>query len=138
VIRILFAGLVAATALAGAAHARDASPRPESPDFKRCLASPAADNTVGILACIDAELKVQDARLNTAYRTNMANFVPGPGTAAKAAFLKAQRAWIVFRDADCASVLLQSDGTGAAINARMCLLDHTVSRAEALEAMLEP
>lgn len=73
-----------------------------SPDYDRCREKPENDNTPGILRCGDAEIKFQDARLNKAYKADMADLKDSP--AAKAALLKAQRAWIAFRDADCATV----------------------------------
>lgn len=57
---------------------------------------------------------------------------------AKAKLLKAQRAWIAFRDADCAAILAVSGGAIAPIYFQSCYLDHTTRRAAALEDFLKP
>ncbi|ATC25887.1 lysozyme inhibitor LprI family protein [Caulobacter vibrioides] len=107
-----------------------------SPDYDRCREKPENDNTPGILRCGDAELKFQDARLNKAYRADMADLADAPD--AKAALLKAQRAWIAFRDADCATVQALSGGTIRPIYVQSCYLKHTARRAQALEELLQP
>ena len=64
-------------------------------------------------------------------------FAPS-GPLVKAALLKAQRAWIAFRDADCATVRALSGGTIAPIYVQNCYLQHTARRAQALEDLLKP
>lgn len=107
-----------------------------SPAYDRCLAAPAGQSTYGMLTCGDAEIKAQDARLNRAYKSDITDMAENP--AGKAALLKAQRAWIAFRDADCATVRAVSGGTIASIYVQACYLDHTARRAEALEDLLKP
>lgn len=107
-----------------------------SPAYDRCLAAPSGQSTYGMLQCGDAEIGVQDARLNKAYKADMADMADG--SAGKAALLKAQRAWIAFRDADCASVREVRGGTIAAIYMQNCYLEHTARRAQALEDLLKP
>lgn len=107
-----------------------------SPAYDRCLAAPAGQSTYGILTCGEAEIKVQDARLNRAYKSDMADMAENP--AGKAALLKAQRAWIAFRDADCATIRAVSGGTIASIYVQSCFLEHTADRADALEDLLKP
>ncbi|ATC30895.1 lysozyme inhibitor LprI family protein [Caulobacter vibrioides] len=107
-----------------------------SPDYDRCREKPENDNTPGILRCGEAELKFQDARLNKAYRADMADLADAPE--AKAALLKAQRAWIAFRDADCDTVQALSGGTIRPIYVQSCYLKHTARRAQALEELLQP
>ena len=51
----------------------------------------------------------------------------------KAALTKAQRAWIAFRDADCASLYDQDWGTLSRVEANSCVLDRTARRADELE-----
>ena len=70
-----------------------------SPAYERCMEKPENSTTYGILQCGDAEIAVQDARLNKAYKADMADLADAPDV--KAALLKAQRAWIAFRDANC-------------------------------------
>ncbi len=107
-----------------------------APPMIGCLAAPSGQSTYGMLHCGDAEIGVQDARLNKAYKADMADMADG--SAGKAALLKAQRAWIAFRDADCASVREVRGGTIAAIFMQNCYLEHTARRAQALEYLLRP
>lgn len=107
-----------------------------SPAYERCMEKPENSTTYGILQCGDAEIAVQDARLNKAYKADMADLADAPDV--KAALLKAQRAWIAFRDADCATVRALSGGTIAPIYVQNCYLQHTARRAQALEDLLKP
>ena len=102
-----------------------------SPAYDRCLASPDGQSTMGMIACAGAELKLQDARLNRAYQAAMKRL---DQPRQRAALRKAQRAWIAFRDADCASLYDQDWGSLSRIEANACMLDHTARRANALEA----
>lgn len=102
-----------------------------SPAYDRCLASPDGQSTMGMIACAGAELKLQDARLNRAYQAAMKRL---DQPRQRAALQKAQRAWIAFRDADCASLYDQDWGSLSRIEANACMLDHTARRADALEA----
>ena len=101
-----------------------------SPAYDRCLASPDGQSTMGMIACAGAELKLQDARLNRAYQAAMKRL---DQPRQRAALQKAQRAWIAFRDADCASLYDQDWGSLSRIEANACMLDHTARRADALE-----
>lgn len=116
--------------LAAPAASHAAEPK-YSPAYDRCLASPEGQSTIGMIECAGAELKLQDARLNRAYREALQRL---DQPRQKAALKKAQRAWIAYRDADCASVYDQDWGTLARIEANACVLDHTARRADALEA----
>ncbi|MCY1648891.1 lysozyme inhibitor LprI family protein [Caulobacter sp. SL161] len=107
-----------------------------SPAYELCWNKPENSNTYGILRCGEAELAVQDARLNKAYKADMADLADSPE--AKASLLKAQRAWIAFRDADCATVRALIGGTAAPIYLQNCHLEHTARRAQALEDLLKP
>lgn len=107
-----------------------------SPAYERCMDKPENSTTYGILQCGDAEIAFQDARLNKAYKADMADLADSPEV--KAALLKAQRAWIAFRDADCATVGALSGGTIRPIYMQNCYLQHTARRAQALEDLLKP
>ncbi|WP_168076504.1 lysozyme inhibitor LprI family protein [Caulobacter sp. SSI4214] len=108
---------------------RAAEPKP-SPAYEHCLASPGGTSTVGMVACANMELEAQNARLNRAYQGAMSRLrLPRQ----KAALQKAQRAWIAFRDADCAS---QEDSEWSKlkqISANDCVLSRTIQRADELE-----
>jgi len=115
--------------LSGPVAARAAEPK-YSPAYERCLAAPAGQSTAGMIGCIGVELKAQDARLNRAYQDAMKRMdLPRQ----KAALTKAQRAWIAFRDADCASLYDPDWGTLSRVEANSCVLDRTAQRADALE-----
>lgn len=107
-----------------------------SPAYELCWDTPENSNTYGILRCGEAEMAFQDARLNKAYKADMADLAEAPD--AKAALLKAQRAWIAFRDADCATVRALIGGTVAPIYMQNCYLEHTARRAQVLEDLLKP
>ncbi len=101
-----------------------------TPALQACLDSPEGSSTMGMIDCIGVELKVQDAALNVAYRAVIADMTPDQ----KAGVQKAQRAWIAFRDADCAARYSPDWGTISAITANMCVLQRTVERTLELEA----
>lgn len=101
-----------------------------SPAYDRCLESPGGQSTFGMIECATAELKVQDASLNRAYRAAMADL----NERQKARLRAAQRAWIAFRDADCAAQFDEDWGSLSRISANVCILQRTVERTLDLEA----
>lgn len=126
-IRLFAAVLLLAGVSATAAHAEPKL----SPAYQKCLAAPAGQSTAGMIDCIGAELKIQDARLNRSYQAAQKRMtLPRQ----KAALTKAQRAWIAFRDADCASRYDPDWGTISRIEANTCVLDRTAERADELDA----
>jgi uncharacterized protein YecT (DUF1311 family) len=100
-----------------------------TPAYDKCLASPEGQSTMGMIDCTDAELKIQDARLNAAYRKTMEPL----NARQKAKLQAAQRAWVAFRDAECASYEDEDWGTISRINAASCVLHMTVQRTTDLE-----
>ena len=104
-----------------------------TPAFQQCLDSPGGQSTMGMVQCIGEELKVQDKALNAAYR----DLVGDMNARQKANLLKAQRAWIAFRDADCQARYDPDWGTLSTINANMCMLRRTVERTIELEEFVE-
>ncbi len=97
--------------------------------YNRCMNSSDGASTMGMIGCITAENAKQDAKLNAAYAKAMADLTPAQKLKLKAA----QRAWIAFRDADCASYQDDDWGTLSRINANMCVLHRTVERTIELE-----
>lgn len=126
-----FAPVLLCLSVLAAPLASQAAEPKYSPAYDRCLASPDGQSTMGMIACAGAELKLQDARLNRAYQAAMKRL---DQPRQRAALQKAQRAWIAFRDADCASLYDQDWGSLSRIEANACMLDHTARRADALEA----
>lgn len=101
-----------------------------SADYNRCISAPAGKSTLGILRCIAAETRVHDAGLNAAYAKVLGDMTPTERRNLRAA----QRAWIAFRDADCAArVDPQQWGSLSRINGSMCILNRTIERTLELE-----
>ncbi len=123
----LFAAVLLLAAAASPAQAADPK---YSPAYDKCLAAPAGQSTAGMIDCIGTEWQAQDTRLNRAYQGALKRLeLPRQ----KAALQKAQRAWIAFRDADCASLADPDWGTISRVEAAGCRLDRTARRADELE-----
>ena len=121
--------LILAIAGGGIAVARADGPA-YTPAYGRCLAQPDNQSTAGTINCVGDELEIQDKRLNQAYQGAMARMTM---PRQKAALQKAQRAWIVYRDADCDSQTDPDWGTISRVTAANCRLEHTFTRADDLE-----
>ena len=130
-IRALGASLILATLCFGSAQAQPPS-KPTRPTsaLDLCLAKPEGHSTYGMVECLGVEIQAQDARLNRAYQAALARL---ERPRQKAALQKAQRAWMAFRDADCASYLDEDWGTMARVESQQCVLDRTDERADELE-----
>lgn len=115
-----------ALGLSGGAHAE------LSPQLTACM-DRAGGNTQGMVECMGAETRRQDARLNQAYKALM------DATAAerKKQLQEAQRAWVRFRDTNCAFYLDPQGGSMARVSASDCVLTMTVDRADELETLAE-
>ncbi|WP_421736790.1 lysozyme inhibitor LprI family protein [Caulobacter sp.] len=113
------------------AQAQVAKAKPAVSAYDRCLAIPAGQTTAGMIECASAELAIQDARLNRAYQAAILRL---ERPRQKTALQKAQRAWMAFRDADCASYYDEDWGSIARVQANACVLDQTIRRANDLEA----
>lgn len=100
-----------------------------TPALGLCLDTPDGQTTAGTVGCIAEELKAQDAALNAAYR----QLTAGMNARQKAGVQKAQRAWIAFRDADCASRQDWEWGSMSTVAANFCVLRRTVERTIELE-----
>ncbi|MDG2531002.1 lysozyme inhibitor LprI family protein [Caulobacter endophyticus] len=127
------AGAVAALIAMGSTGATAATPRASGYGlvYDRCVASEAAQGSDAALgACLVAEGRRQDARLNEAYRATMARL---DFPRQKDALRKAQRAWLTFRDASCASVADADWGRASNLDAERCRLRRTAERADELE-----
>lgn len=98
--------------------------------YRTCM-----DRSDGVTAeihdCIGEEHARQDARLNKAYRSLVAQL----SADRKKELLAAQRLWIQYRDANCQFYADPDAGTLAAIGAASCGLEMTTRRASELEAL---
>lgn len=100
-----------------------------SPAYAQCLDQPEGQSTMGMIACTGEELKVQDAALNAAY----GKLAAAMNDRQKARLVAAQRAWIAFRDADCAARYDEDWGSLSRVEASGCMLHRTVERTLELE-----
>jgi uncharacterized protein YecT (DUF1311 family) len=104
-----------------------------SKEHSDCVDKAWKGTTADMLQCEGEELDRQDARLNDAYKKLTSKLSPDR----EKALLKAQRAWIKFREANCDYWYDPHGGTAARMNASGCLLTMTATRAKELEGMLE-
>ena len=125
-----FATLLTALALGATTMVAHAGDDLMSPAFDACLDK--ANSTVDMLDCIDAETQRQDQRLNEVYTALRADVQEGR----KNQLRDAQRAWINFRNANCAFHLDPDAGSLARISAADCVLRLTATRAEELAQFL--
>lgn len=102
-------------------------------------------NTMEINECASRAYKAQDAALNEAYRALTRSLQSGgvgdttDYTAVKAQLVKAQKAWVLFRDADCLAVRkLHEEGTNRTVMQLGCLIQHTAQRTKELKAWRAP
>ena len=102
-------------------------------------------NTMEINECASRAYKAQDAALNEAYRALTRSLQSGgvgdttDYTAVKAQLVKAQKAWVLFRDADCLAVRkLHEEGTIRTVMQLGCLIQHTEQRTKELKAWRAP
>ena len=100
-----------------------------SKQYATCM-DKAGGTTFGMIECISTEGQRQDAQLNKAYKALMAELPPPR----RAQLLEAQRAWIKYRDANCAFYYDPDGGTLARVNANSCMLTATADRAHELES----
>ncbi len=100
--------------------------------FSDCM-----DKTEGVkielLNCIEAETKIQDARLNKGYKEVMAQL----SAPRKKQLQEAQRAWVKYRDANCGFYADPDGGMMSSINSSDCLMSATASRAKEVEHFKE-
>lgn len=100
--------------------------------YQKCLDS--AQTTVSMRGCNGDELKVQDKRLNLAYKNAMAQLeAPQQGR-----LRDAQRLWVKYRDSNCDMYFQLTGGSIDALNGGSCVLRMTGERADELEGLQAP
>jgi uncharacterized protein YecT (DUF1311 family) len=119
----------AALAIAAAPLAASAHETGLSKPYAACM-DKSGGVTMGMIECITAEHQRQDLLLNKAYKALMAG-LPAPR---KAQLQQAQRAWLNYRDANCAFYDDPGGGTLARVNANDCMMTATAERARELES----
>ncbi len=113
-------------AVSGAASAA------ENAALKKCMDG--ANTTADMVSCNTQQAKVQDERLNRAYKTALA----AQDGARKQQLQDVQRLWIKYRDANCAFAGSATGGTIDLVNGSGCVLDMTQTRAQELEDLVGP
>jgi uncharacterized protein YecT (DUF1311 family) len=103
-----------------------------------CQGQPGGATTIGITECIGEETDAWDGILNAQYSKVRTHFAEIGGDSLTTSLRDAQRAWIAFRDAECA---LQYDRWGGgsirSIAYADCKMTMTASRAIELRDMVE-
>lgn len=118
------------TAIAAPALAQPQDP-PYAPEFGRCIEE-AGGVTATTIECIGHEHDAWDGRLNTAYRAALGRLEEHR----RAAFREAQRAWLAYRDRDCAFRADPEGGSIARIDGAFCMLRKTAWRTLELEGLV--
>lgn len=118
-----------ALAIAAAPFAASAHENGLSKPYAACM-DKSGGVTMDMIECITAEYQRQDARLNNTYKAVMAELPPPR----KKQLQNAQRAWIAYRDANCAFYDDPDGGTLARVNANACMMTATAERARELES----
>ncbi|QXH46089.1 DUF1311 domain-containing protein [Pseudomonas xanthosomatis] len=103
-----------------------------SSGYTQCMDK--ASSTTAMGACIQAETKLQDERLNRVYKQLLTKLDP----AQQKALREVQRKWIAYRDGNCAFHRNLSDGSLYRIEGAMCFMDMSKERAAELERVLSP
>ena len=101
--------------------------------YSQCMDA-AGGVTSSMNECNGAEIKRQDARLNQGYKAAMAGLEP----AQQGKLRDAQRAWIKYRDTNCAMYYTLTGGTIDLLNGAACTLSMTKARADELATLLGP
>lgn len=125
-----FAASALLLAFCGSAYTAD---NDNSPAYKKCMDG-SRGITANMLDCMAAEIKLQDVRLNKAYKAAM-TAIEGDKTGP---LQNVQRMWIKYRDANCGFVGSLTGGTIDSINAGSCVLEMTRTRAQELENLVGP
>ncbi|SPA37550.1 conserved hypothetical protein, DUF1311 [Cupriavidus taiwanensis] len=99
-----------------------------SADYERCVGK--AVSTADMLSCAALESRVQDTALNSAYQSLLRR-LEAPRTGQ---LRVAQRAWLEYRQANCAYVSNPAGGSAARVAGASCLLEMTAARVRELRA----
>jgi uncharacterized protein YecT (DUF1311 family) len=103
-----------------------------SKGYAACMDKPDS-STQSMVECIDAEVRIQDGKLNAAYKAAMTSLPRDQHDKLRAA----QRAWLEFRKLDCDVFYGEQTGTIARIESNQCVLRKTAERAAELAGFAE-
>lgn len=123
--------LIAAMLAASLPVAVSAAPKPSEVEshLDDCLSAPTGASTAGQIACVEADLKLQDGLLNRNYAAAMTRL----NARQQGKLRAAQRAWIAYRDAWCEAQYDNEWGSLSTIVANNCVMDMTIARTIDLE-----
>ena len=107
-----------------------AADREMTREYLTCLEK-ASGVTFEMIACISAETKRQDVRLNEHYHKLSSKLSANR----KKALVEAQRSWMKFRDANCRFYYDPEGGSSARMTADECLLNATADRVRELKLL---
>jgi uncharacterized protein YecT (DUF1311 family) len=93
-----------------------------STEYEQCTKN--TYSTTDMLKCINKELKIQDKKLNQAYKKAMNKIQPFR----KEELKKIQRLWIKYRDKKCNFYYHKESGSSGKIDAMECKLNETIKR----------
>ena len=102
-----------------------------TPEFAACIKK-SGGVTSEMMSCVDVETKHQDEKLNQSYQKLLASLKP----ARKNQLVDAQRAWLKYRELNCAFYDDGSGGTAAGLAANDCIMTMTAKRAAELEYLM--
>ncbi|SDN51055.1 lysozyme inhibitor LprI family protein [Vreelandella arcis] len=106
----------------------------EEPSQSHAACMQKAISTLDIITCISSEYERQDQRLNENYQRLRSQL----SSRRREQLLTAQRAWIKYKEANCAFYADPEGGTLARVNANACVLNETIQRADELENLMKP
>lgn len=89
--------------------------------------------TTKMNACISAEIKRQDVRLNKAYKTLSTSLT----SIRKKQLQEVQRTWIKYRDQNCNFYVDPDGGSLARVSGGICLMEMTANRANELQEFVK-
>jgi uncharacterized protein YecT (DUF1311 family) len=98
-----------------------------TPEFDACIKK-SGGVTSEMMGCMDVETKRQDEKLNQSYQKLLASLQ----SARKTQLVDAQRAWLKYRELNCAFYDDGSGGTAAGLAANDCIMTMTAKRAAEL------
>ena len=108
--------------------------------LNKCIS--ADDSNLGMRQCTDMAYQAADKVLNQTYQTLTKDWVGGTDADAqerKKRLVNAQRAWLTFRDAECAlQGTAMLGGSGEALVILNCLYNQTLQRVKQLEDLQVP
>jgi uncharacterized protein YecT (DUF1311 family) len=102
-----------------------------TPEFDACVKK-SGGVTSEMMDCVNVETKRQDEKLNRSYQKLLASLKPDR----KAQLVDAQRAWLKYRELNCAFYDDGSGGTAADLAANDCIMTMTAKRAAELEYLM--